>query len=156
MINRYPLWKYVLIVAVLAVACVFAAPNLYEEDPAVQISAERNVELDDAVLERVVQALSEARIEPKSAAFEAGRILVRFADGDAQLRGIEAIRNELQRGFIIALNLAPTTPNWLRDLGALPMYLGLDLRGGVHFLMEVDMDAAVTKAEEDESKGEAY
>ena len=76
MINRYPLWKYVLIVAVLAVACVFAAPNLYEEDPAVQISAERNVELDDAVLERVVQALSEARIEPKSAAFEAGRILV--------------------------------------------------------------------------------
>ncbi len=148
MINRYPLWKYVLIVAVLAVACVFAAPNLYEEDPAVQISAERNVELDDAVLERVVQALSEARIEPKSAAFEAGRILVRFADGDAQLRGIEAIRNELQRGFIIALNLAPTTPNWLRDLGALPMYLGLDLRGGVHFLMEVDMDAAVTKAEE--------
>tara|TARA_Y100001934_G_scaffold265178_1_gene343058 strand:- start:12622 stop:14487 length:1866 start_codon:yes stop_codon:yes gene_type:complete len=148
MINRYPLWKYVLIVAVLAVACVFAAPNLYEEDPAVQVSAERNVELDDAVLERVVQALSEARIEPKSAAFEAGRILVRFADGDAQLRGIEAIRNELQRGFIIALNLAPTTPNWLRDLGALPMYLGLDLRGGVHFLMEVDMDAAVTKAEE--------
>ncbi len=148
MINRYPLWKYVLIVAVLAVACVFAAPNLYEEDPAVQISAERNVELDDAVLERVVQALSEARIEPNSAAFEAGRILVRFADGDAQLRGIEAIRNELQRGFIIALNLAPTTPNWLRDLGALPMYLGLDLRGGVHFLMEVDMDAAVTKAEE--------
>ncbi len=148
MINRYPLWKYVLIVAVLAVACVFAAPNLYEEDSAVQISAERNVELDDAVLERVVQALSEARIEPKSAAFEAGRILVRFADGDAQLRGIEAIRNELQRGFIIALNLAPTTPNWLRDLGALPMYLGLDLRGGVHFLMEVDMDAAVTKAEE--------
>ena len=137
-----------MLATVLVVACLFAAPNLYEEDPAVQISAERNVALDEGVLERVNKALADAQIEPKSSEIEADRLLVRFADGDAQLRGLEAIRAELQRGFIIALNLAPTTPTWLRELGALPMYLGLDLRGGVHFLMEVDMDAAVTKAEE--------
>jgi preprotein translocase subunit SecD len=147
--NQYPLWKYVLIVVVLTAACLFAAPNLYEEDYAVQVSAgQRDVEMNDAVIERVEAALARANIKAKSVALEEGRLLVRFTDPEVQLAGNDAIRDELKRGFIVALNLAPTTPGWLRQIGALPMYLGLDLRGGVHFLMEVDMDAAVSKAEE--------
>ena len=138
-----------LIVVVLTAACLFAAPNLYEEDYAVQVSAgQRDVEMNDAVIERVEAALARANIKAKSVALEEGRLLVRFTDPEVQLAGNDAIRDELKRGFIVALNLAPTTPGWLRQIGALPMYLGLDLRGGVHFLMEVDMDAAVSKAEE--------
>ena len=147
--NQYPLWKYVLIVIVLIAAGLFAAPNLYEEDYAVQISAgQRDVEMNDAVTARVEAALARANVKAKSVALEEGRLLVRFADPEVQLAGNDVIRDELKRGFIVALNLAPTTPAWLRQLGALPMYLGLDLRGGVHFLMEVDMEAALTKAEE--------
>jgi preprotein translocase subunit SecD len=147
--NQYPLWRYVLIVVVLIAACLFAAPNLYEEDYAVQISAgQRDVEMNDAVTARVEAALARANVKAKSVALEEGRLLVRFSDPEVQLAGNDVIRDELLRGFIVALNLAPTTPEWLRQLGALPMYLGLDLRGGVHFLMEVDMQAAVSKAEE--------
>ena len=146
--NQYPLWKYVLVVSTLVLACLFAAPNLYEEDLAVQVSANRGVALDDAVVKRVEAALAAAKVKRKSVALQGSRLLVRFANGEDQFRGNEAIQSELQRGFVVALNLAPTTPEWLRQIGALPMYLGLDLRGGVHFLMEVDMDAAVVKAEE--------
>lgn len=146
--NQYPLWKYVLVVSALVLACLFAAPNLYEEDVAVQVSANRGVALDDAVVERVEAALATAKVKPKSVALQGSRLLVRFTNGEDQFRGNEAIQRELQRGFVVALNLAPTTPEWLRQIGALPMYLGLDLRGGVHFLMEVDMDTAVVKAEE--------
>jgi preprotein translocase subunit SecD len=148
MINRYPLWKQLLIVAVLAVGLLFALPNLYGEDPAVQISATRGAPVDAALASRVGGRLSQLGITPKSIERDAGSILVRFADPDVQLEAQDALRQELGRQFVVALNLAPSTPDWLSGLGALPMYLGLDLRGGVHFLMEVDMAGAVRKAEE--------
>ncbi|HEX9585495.1 MAG TPA: protein translocase subunit SecD, partial [Gammaproteobacteria bacterium] len=148
MINQYPLWKQLLIVAVLAVGLVFALPNLYGEDPAVQISATRGAPVDAALASRVGGRLSQLGITPKSIERDAGSILVRFADPDVQLEAQDALRQELGRQFVVALNLAPSTPDWLSGLGALPMYLGLDLRGGVHFLMEVDMAGAVRKAEE--------
>lgn len=146
--NQYPLWKYLLLVVVIAVGVLYSSPNLYGEDPAVQVSAERGAVFDESLDNRIRSALSAAGITPKSLVREQGRVLVRFDSGDDQLKGADALRAELARGYIVALNLAPTTPDWMTDIGALPMYLGLDLRGGVHFLMEVDMEAAVKNAME--------
>ena len=146
--NQYPLWKYLLLVVVIAVGVLYSSPNLYGEDPAVQVSAERGAVFDESLDNRIRSTLSAAGITPKSLVREQGRVLVRFASGDDQLKGADALRAELARGYIVALNLAPTTPDWMTDIGALPMYLGLDLRGGVHFLMEVDMEAAVKNAME--------
>ena len=146
--NQYPLWKYLLLVVVIAVGVLYSSPNLYGEDPAVQVSAERGAVFDESLDNRIRSTLSAAGITPKSLVREQGRVLVRFDSGDDQLKGADALRAELARGYIVALNLAPTTPDWMTDIGALPMYLGLDLRGGVHFLMEVDMEAAVKNAME--------
>ena len=133
---------------VIAVGVLYSSPNLYGEDPAVQVSAERGAVFDETLDNRIQSTLSAAGITPKSLVREQGRVLVRFDSGDDQLKGADALRAELARGYIVALNLAPTTPDWMTDIGALPMYLGLDLRGGVHFLMEVDMEAAVKNAME--------
>ena len=146
--NQYPLWKYLLLVVVIAVGVLYSSPNLYGEDPAVQVSAERGAVFDESLDNRIRSTLSAAGVTPKSLVREQGRVLVRFDSGDDQLKGADALRAELARGYIVALNLAPTTPDWMTDIGALPMYLGLDLRGGVHFLMEVDMEAAVKNAME--------
>ena len=147
--NRYPLWKYLLVVFVVLFGAVYAIPNLYGEDPAVQVSAATyDIEIDTALLGRVESALNDKGIEFKSISLGDERLLVRFADTEVQLQGMDAIKTVLDRGYIVALNLAPTTPGWLAGLNALPMYLGLDLRGGVHFLMEVDTAAAVRMAEE--------
>ncbi len=146
--NQYPLWKYLLLVVVITVGLLYSSPNLYGEDPAVQVSAERGAVFDETLDNRIRNTLTAAGITPKSLVREQGRVLVRFERGDDQLKGADALRAELARGYIVALNLAPTTPDWMGDIGALPMYLGLDLRGGVHFLMEVDMDAAVKNAME--------
>lgn len=146
--NQYPLWKYLLLLVVIAVGVLYSSPNLYGEDPAVQVSAERGAVFDESLDNRIRSTLSAAGITPKSLVREQGRVLVRFDSGDDQLKGADALRAELARGYIVALNLAPTTPDWMTDIGALPMYLGLDLRGGVHFLMEVDMEAAVKNAME--------
>ena len=146
--NQYPLWKYLLLVVVIAVGVLYSSPNLYGEDPAVQVSAERGAVFDESLDNRIQSTLSAAGVTPKSLVREQGRVLVRFDSGDDQLKGADALRAELARGYIVALNLAPTTPDWMTDIGALPMYLGLDLRGGVHFLMEVDMEAAVKNAME--------
>ena len=149
MINHYPTWKYLLIALLLLVGVVYALPNLFGEDPAIQISADRGIELDETVRDRVAQALKEHSVEGGRAEFtEDGRLLFRFADTESQLAAADAAERALGPGYVVALNLAPATPKWLSDLGAMPMYLGLDLRGGVHFLMEVDMDAAVAQAEE--------
>ncbi|MDX1593053.1 MAG: protein translocase subunit SecD [Gammaproteobacteria bacterium] len=149
MLNKYPLWKYLLIAAVVAVGLVYALPNLYGEDPAVQISASaRGVDVDGGTLAQVSGILERAGIEPKSTRFEEGLLLVRFAETETQLQAAERIKQGLGPGYVVALNLAPATPDWLRTIDAAPMYLGLDLRGGVHFLMEVDMDAAVRQAVE--------
>ena len=146
MINQYPLWKYILIVFVLIVGIIYALPNLYGQDPALQISGTRAAELDNVARDRLMKTLDEAGIARKSVEFEAGKLLVRFDDTETQLKAIEYARAALGADFIIARNLAPATPGWLESFNALPMYLGLDLRGGVHFLMEVDVDSAVQKS----------
>ena len=147
MINRYPAWKYALLVVVLLGGVVFALPNVFGEDPAVQVSAVRGAPADAALLDRLVGRLETAGVAAKRAEVT-DRILIRLASGEDQLKAREIIEDELDRRYVVALNLAPATPAWLAGLGALPMYLGLDLRGGVHFLMEVDLAGAVRQAEQ--------
>jgi len=146
--NRYPAWKYILIVIIVAVSCIYALPNLYGSDPALQISSSRGAEVSELTELGVVTALEEAGITPGKMELVAGSLIVRFADEDTQLKAQDVVKVSLGREYIVALNLAPAIPAWLSRLGIEPMFLGLDLRGGVHFLMEVDMDAAVRKAEE--------
>ena len=148
MINQYPLWKYLLVACVLALGCFYALPNLYGEDPAVQVSAARGAPIDEALQRQVSERLAQFGLEPARIERDVRRLLLRFDSEETQLRAKEELRNALdRRRFVVALNLAPATPRWMDVLGTLPMSLGLDLRGGVHFLMEVDMDAAVRQAE---------
>ncbi|MFT5782388.1 MAG: preprotein translocase subunit SecD [Pseudomonas sp.] len=146
MLNKYPLWKYLLILAVLTVGFIYSAPNLYPNDPAIQISgASTALRISPVDLERVNTALGDAGIGVKSAvlAKEGKNALLRLLEKDQQLPAKDVIRKVLGDDYVVALNLAPTTPQWLRALGASPMKLGLDLSGGVHFLLEVDMDKAI-------------
>ncbi len=145
MLNRYPLWKYLMVVFAIAIAALYALPNLYGEDPAIQITGARGASVDMSTLDTVTKALEEEQLSRKSIALENGSILVRFNDTDTQISARDVISQALGKDSIVALNLAPATPNWLESIGANPMKLGLDLRGGVHFLMEVDMDAAMEK-----------
>ena len=144
--NQYPLWKNLLIAAVIALAGLFALPNLYGDDFAVQVSSGRYGKVDLELMAKVETALKAESIEYKRADIDGERLLVRFADAELQLRAKDVLSTAVNGDYIIALNLAPTTPAWLAGIGGEPMNLGLDLRGGVHFLMEVDMDAAVKKA----------
>ena len=146
MINQYPLWKNLLILAVLLAGVIYALPNVYGEDPALQITNARAGKLEAGVPERVANALKTAGIDYKSMESDDQEILVRFNSTEVQLKAVDFIKADLGTQFVVALNLAPSTPQWLQSLNALPMYLGLDLRGGVYFLMEVDMDAAVKQA----------
>lgn len=144
MLNKFPLWKYLLIVAVLTIGLVYSAPNLYPNDPAIQISGSstaRNITESD--VDRAAQALRDAGIEVKSGAIEQNAGLIRLTALGDQLPAKDVVSRALGDGFVVALNLAPTTPDWLRSLHATPMKLGLDLSGGVHFLLEVDMEKAV-------------
>lgn len=146
--NKYPLWKYLLILIVLVVGAIYALPNLYGEHPAVQVSATRTTTVDAAVLARVEQILKRADLQVTGSVLDATGAKLRFEDTEIQLRARDLVQKELGDGYTVALNLLPATPAWLRTFGAKPMYLGLDLRGGVHFLMQVDMRAVVKKAEE--------
>ena len=146
--NRYPLWKHLLIAIVLVVGVFYFLPNLFGEDPALQISPSRNAVVDLSTQNSVEGALARAGVQAKGIELSEGQLLVRFTDPDAQLKAQDAVKLALGSDYIVALNLAPSTPGWLQALDAQPMYLGLDLRGGVHFLMEVDMEAAVKQAEE--------
>ena len=146
MMNQYPLWKYLLLVFVLVIGLLYALPNVYGEDPALQISGSRNATLDTAAKDKVISALEAANIPVKTAELKPDQLLIRFNDTETQLKAVDFVKSALGTGYIVALNLAPATPDWLNKVNALPMYLGLDLRGGVHFLMEVDMQAAVEKA----------
>ncbi|ATL92944.1 protein translocase subunit SecD [Aeromonas sp. CU5] len=148
MLNRYPLWKYLMVVLVIAIGFLYAAPNLYGEDPALQVSASRGAEVKLDTLDLVKETLEAANIPVKHAAFEHGLILIRFKNTEEQLKARDVVANKLGDNFITALNLAPSTPAWLEAIGAAPLKLGLDLRGGVHFLMEVDMAEALTKQQE--------
>ncbi|AUX71917.1 protein translocase subunit SecD [Erwinia pyrifoliae] len=148
MLNRYPLWKYIMLIVVLLVGLLYALPNLYGEDPAVQVTGARGSAASEQTLVQIQSALKQDNIQSKSVALENGAILARFANTDVQLRAREAIINVLGDDYVVALNLAPATPAWLAMLSAEPMKLGLDLRGGVHFLMEVDMDTALGKLQD--------
>lgn len=146
--NRFPLWKNLLIIAILALAMVYSLPNLFGEDPSIQVSPTRGVKLDQSTLVQSEKLLTAAGLKPKSVELTEKRLLIRFAETEAQLKAADILESGLGEKFTVALNLAPSTPDWLRGIGAQPMYLGLDLRGGVHFMLQVDMDAAIKQAEE--------
>ena len=146
MLNHYPLWKNLLVLIAVLAGALYALPNLYGENPSVQISPARGVQIDQTTQQRVDGVLGAAGLNSIGSELSEGRLLVRFTDTEQQLMAYDQIKKDLGRDYIVALNLAPTTPDWLRALNAAPMYLGLDLRGGVHFLLEVDMDAAENQA----------
>ncbi|MEW5837918.1 MAG: protein translocase subunit SecD [Pseudomonadota bacterium] len=145
--NRYPLWKNLIVVLALVFGVIYALPNLYGEDPALQISA-RAAAITVQDKQRVVDVLQQHGIPLKQVEIVHDQVLVRFNNTEDQLKAADVMRKELGRAFVVALNLASNTPAWLTALGAKPMYLGLDLRGGVHFLMEVDMDSALKQMRE--------
>ena len=148
MLNKYPLWKYLLVLFFVALGLFYAAPNLYTPDPALQITGESSAQqIDQQTLGRALAALDEAGIEHFDPAVDAsGRnALIRLRDKDQQLPAQARVSRAIGDGYIVALNLAPTTPDWLSDYGARPMKLGLDLSGGVHFMLEVDVDSAIER-----------
>lgn len=146
MLNKYPAWKYALLAVLLALGGIYASPNLYPDDFAIQVTGTQSTtQLDASLVDSVESALAEANISAKEVELQDRLVLVRFESGDDQLAAKTALRDGLGDEYIAALNMAPTTPDWLRSLGAGPMKLGLDLRGGVHFLLEVDMEKALSQ-----------
>ena len=145
--NRYPLWKYALIVIAMVVGVVYTLPNFFPEVPAVQISTSKtNIKIDAATLQTAEDVLKAAGIAYRGETVDATGIKIRFADADTQLKAKDVLQQKLGDGYIVALNLISSSPPWLSAIGARPMYLGLDLRGGVHFMLQVDMKAALDKA----------
>lgn len=146
MLNRFPLWKNLLLLLAAALGIVYAMPNLYAPDPAVQISGQSSAtEINQSALTMASNALDDAGIEHFGATADGKSGLLRLSSAEHQLRAKEVIQRAMGDDFVVALNLAPTTPQWLRSIGAEPMKLGLDLAGGVHFLLEVDTASAVAK-----------
>jgi preprotein translocase subunit SecD len=147
LINRYPLWKNLLIAGIVLLGVIYALPNLYPPDFAVQVSTgDQAVAVESRALDVATQALDDAGIAYFGAELQDNKALLRFTDNEAQLQAKDVVQralHDLTQPYIVALNAAPTTPGWLRDLGAEPMKYGLDLRGGVHFLMEVDTESAI-------------
>lgn len=146
--NAYPVWVYALIVLVVLVGGVYALPNVFPEDPAVQVSDTRTGQVDDTVASVIDVILAAQGLQPRQVEQREGQLLLRFDSSDQQLQAADVLRGSLGPDNVVALNLAPATPQWLRALNAQPMSLGLDLRGGVHFLMEVDLDAVIGTAME--------
>ena len=145
--NRYPLWKHLLVLTVVLVGALFALPNVFDQDPALEISGSRRAEVNETTRNVVSKALEDAEVSVKAVEDPAfGKILVRYADSESQLRGKEVLEEALGPDYTYALTLSTDLPEWIRAIGALPMYLGLDLRGGIHVLIDVDMDAAVAQA----------
>mgnify|MGYP001301180182 FL=1 len=153
MLNKNSIWKVLSALIVVAMCALYALPNIYGEDHAVQISAGRDAVVTQSMVEQVKTALAEKSITPKRIEFENDQILVRVSDSDTQLIARETLERLLGDDYFVAMNLAPDTPEWLESLGGKPMKLGLDLRGGVHFLMEVDMSEVITKSLEDAESG---
>ena len=153
--NRYPLWKYLIIGVALLLGAIYTAPNFFGESPAVQVSSGKpTIKVDTALMSRIESILKDAKLETDGVFFDtaglSSTVRARFRDTDVQLQAKDAIQRALNPNledpsYIVALNLISNTPAWLKSLHALPMYLGLDLRGGVHFLLQVDMRAAVDK-----------
>lgn len=146
MLNKYPMWKYLLVLAVLAIGILYATPNLYGRDPAIQVSGTKGASADLSVLDKVNDTLKENNITVKSSALENGQVLVRFTNVEEQLKAQDLLRNSLSDDYISAINMSPAQPEWLKNIGGNPMKLGLDLSGGVHFTMEVDMVTALDNA----------
>lgn len=145
--NHYPLWKYLLIFGTLVMGLVYALPNFYGESPAVQVMPLRTqLKADGALLKRVEDALKAAKISPEVLTLDATSIKARFSDIDTQGRAKDILQAQLGEDYVVALNLQPRSPQWLVRINALPMYLGLDLRGGVHFMLQVDMKSVLDKA----------
>ncbi len=143
---RYPAWKYLLILVVLVISTLYALPSLYPDEPAVQISgAKAGTQIDQSIVQKAEQILKSENISSHDNSFTNNAALLRLDSTEAQLKAKEALRRSLGDDYVVALNLAPTTPEWLQKIGAKPMKLGLDLRGGVHFLLEVDMDKAISQ-----------
>jgi preprotein translocase subunit SecD len=144
--NRYPLWKYLLIVATVAIGLLYTLPNFYGEVPAVQVSPLRsNLKSDAALMAKVEEVLKNAALVPEGVALDATSVRARFSGTENQIKAKDALQSALGEDYVVALNLLSRSPQWLASIGALPMYLGLDLRGGVHFLMQVDMKSALSK-----------
>jgi len=150
-VNRFPTWKYALIAIGIAIAFLYTLPNFFGESPAVQVSSVKStVKVDLAVLQRVEEALKGAAVAYSGALLDLSSVRVRFGDADTQLKARDVVEKALNpdpanASYVVALNLLSSSPAWLSAIHALPMYLGLDLRGGVHFLLQVDMQAALTK-----------
>ena len=147
--NRYPLWKYLIIVCAVVAGVVYTIPNFFGESPAIQVSPLRaGAKVDLSLLQKIDDLLTNEGITVQASYLDKNGIKVRFEDTDSQLQAKDAVQGGLGRDYIVALNLLPNSPSWLTSLNALPMYLGLDLRGGVHFLLQVDMPSALQKAKE--------
>lgn len=145
--NRYPLWKYILVLTVLLLGLLYSLPNIFGESPAVQITtAKTSNKLDPALLGKVEETLKQENIKIDAIFMDATGVKVRFSDADTQIKAKDVLKNNLGKDYVVALNLISRSPSWLTNLHARPMYLGLDLRGGVHFLLQVDMKAALDKA----------
>ena len=149
MLNQNSFFKVLVVLFMVLMCGLYALPNLYGEDNAVQISGSRNATVTAALESRITSALAEQNIPIKSVEFENEQLLIRLPDSDSQLKARDFLDRELGTDYVVAMNLAPDTPEWLEGLGGTPMKLGLDLRGGVHFLMEVDMNEAIGKSLED-------
>ena len=136
--NRYPVWKYALIAVALAVGLLYMLPNFFPEVPAVQVSTSKStIKVDAGTLATVESALKAANIGYQGATLDITGVKVRLGDTDTQLKAKDVLQKRLGEDYIVALNLLSSSPQWLAQLGALPMYLGLDLRGGVHFLLQI-------------------
>lgn len=147
--NQYPLWKYLFIIAIIFICALYALPNLFGEDPAIQISPAyaRNMKIDATIQTKAESALKQANLAYIGIEQTANQLLVRFKSTDTQLKAYSILKAALPE-YIVAQNLASAIPHWLTQIGAEPMYLGLDLRGGIHFLMQIDMNAAIKQDEE--------
>lgn len=144
--NQYPAWKYLLILLLLAVGLLYAAPNIFGEDPAIQVSANRNVPEAASRIADIEGLLKRKKLDYTRVTQIGDNVEVRFVDTETQLKARDTVQWDLGQGYTVALNLLPATPGWLQAINAKPMYLGLDLRGGVHFLLQVDMSAVIRKA----------
>jgi preprotein translocase subunit SecD len=145
--NRYPLWKYLIIAASLVLGLLYTLPNFFGESPAIQVSPLRtSAQTDTALLQRIEQVLNRNNLPYTGTLLESSGIKVRFGDTDTQIKARDILETEIGNDYIIALNLLPNSPQWMSRIGALPMYLGLDLRGGVHFMLQVDMEGALSKS----------
>ena len=149
MLNRYPLWKYIVLIFVVIIGCIYALPNLYGEDPVIEVTSIKNTSINKTELDKIITILKHNKIPNKSILLKNNFITIHFINTEIQLQAYEAIIKEFnKKNYIVKLNLESSTPNWMNVLGAKPMKLGLDLRGGVHFLMEIDMDSILNELRE--------